>query len=84
MTEKFRTQAMGDGEHKGEVAGINGASDADPKNEARSNPYAEAPGSKPPKRKWHGGQSVAGYHGPQQVGDKVVTPEGNPNSPSKS
>jgi hypothetical protein len=82
VTEKFPTQAMGDGTHKGQPDGTNGATDvAD--DEKRSNPYAEAKNGKRPKHKWRGGQSAAAYHGPQQLGDQVVTPGGNPNSASK-
>lgn len=32
---------------------------------------------------WHGGQSVAGYFGPEQLGEKDIVPGGNPNSGAK-
>ena len=94
MTEKKRTtQAMPNDGLKGAPDGVNsqgernatGGSDAGAphpnphtgKAERERADFADGATS-------HGGQSVMGYHGPQQFGETEVKPGGSPNAGAKS
>jgi hypothetical protein len=67
-----------------------GTNRTDPKGQGRSagGPYANPHSGKSDKAKKEGvgkqgGQSVKGYHGPEQLGEKEVQPGGNPNTGTK-
>lgn len=79
------TQAMGDGNHKGEpgetrgdnLQGPQSTGGAYPNFRDRKNYRGNAP------KNFKGGQSVQGYHGPRQLGDEDVADGGNKLSGSK-
>lgn len=84
MTKQHRTQAMGKGTKPG------GGDPEPPRTGGHSaggpypNPHTGKEGDPDrPETDWHGGQSVAGYHGPEQLGKEEIQPGGNPNSGAK-
>jgi hypothetical protein len=86
MAEKSPVQAMGGEAPKGAPDGTNqpgpgpGPSEGGP----YPNPHTgkERPADKE-RSPWRGGQSVQGYHGPQQLGEQEITPGGNQNEGSR-
>jgi hypothetical protein len=88
VAKKFRTQGMIDDGLKGAPDGTNqpdsfagGQSDGGPYPNPHTGKEVNLTGA---GRKWPGGQTVQGYHGPQQLGDQDVQPGGNHNSGSKT
>lgn len=91
MSDKHPTQAIPDDGRKGAPAGMD---DARPSGrtgggESGGGPYPNPHTGKGEKARdegfgTHGGQSVNGYHGPQQLGDREVTPGGNTNAGGKT
>ena len=86
--EKTPTQGMPEDGLKGAPDGVNtqaneaatGAKKSRARDEGKSNRDDDEVGG---GFFGHGGQSMMGYHGPQQLGDKEVKPGGNPNSGAK-
>jgi hypothetical protein len=88
MAEKQPTQALTE---DGRKSAPDGTNRADPESEGHSaggpyaNPHSSGRSDKARKEGFgkHGGQSVMGYHGSGQLGDKDVQPGGNPNAGTK-
>ena len=87
--DKKLTQGMPQDELKGAPDGVNSQG----KRRARGGSNSGAPNPRQSAKKGakfaeglmgHGGQSVMGYHGPQQLGDQEVRSDGNPNAGSKT
>lgn len=91
MTDKHPTQAIPADGLKGAPDGTNGpgAAGRGGMGESGGGPYPNPHTGKGKEAREggfgkHGGQTVNGYHGPQQLGDREVDPEGNPNAGGKS
>ena len=91
MPKKHQTQAIPEDGRKGAPDGTNqpGRTGRSGGGESGGGPYpnphtgkdsSEAEEGLDP----HGGQTVLGYHGPQELGDQKVKPDGNPNAGSRS
>lgn len=89
MANDRRLQGMPEGGQKGAPDGVNtqGEEDSPGANKSRARrqgPLSKDKGSFGGGAAGHGGSSVIGYHGPQQLGDQDVKPGGNQNAGAKS
>ena len=91
MADKHPTQAIPDDGRKGAADGTNraDASGRGGRGESGGGSYPNPHTGKSEKARKegfgeHGGQTVTGYHGPQQLGDEEIKPGGNPNAGGKT
>ncbi len=74
---------MGDGAHKGEGDGSGTKLKYGAESSGGAYPNPHEGQKKKTKSKWQGGQSIQGYHGPQQLRPDELEPGGNPNAGSQ-
>lgn len=82
-SERKPTQAMADDGLKGAADGTNrpARSGGDSGGGRYPNPHT---GKGPKKGSFQGGQTVRGYHGPEQLGGEEIGSEDNPNAAARS